>query len=212
MRSVLLPTIPKREYQNVNNPMISSTRKSFAVVMLAALLGSLAVGFGELRADEKPESISVFGAGNLVVPAEFKRVAPQSSIVAHEFHASLGEEKKEGEVARVTMMAAGGDVAANIDRWKGQFAGGDPKDQKTEEMKIGNWQVYIVDVTGSYAERMGGGPFAGGKLVNHENYAMTGAILVHPEGQKYFVKMVGPSEIVKANRKPFVSMIKSIGQ
>jgi hypothetical protein len=39
---------------------------------------------------------------------------------------------------------------------------------------------------------------------------MAGAILVHPEGRKYFVKMIGPAEVVKANRKSFVSMIKSI--
>ena len=163
------------------------------------------------RGEDKQETINVFGAGDLTVPAEFKRVDPQSSIIEHEFQASVGEAK-EGETARVTLMAAGGDVKANIDRWKGQFAGGDEKDQKTEEMKLGNWQVYIVDVSGNYAERMGGGPFAGGRVVNRENYAMAGAILVHPEGRKYFVKMIGPSDVVKANRKAFVTMIKSIGQ
>ena len=163
------------------------------------------------RGEDKQETINVFGAGDLKVPAEFKRVAPKSPIIEHEFQASVGEAK-EGETARVTLMAAGGDVKANIDRWKGQFAGGDEKDQKTEEMKLGNWQVYIVDGSGNYAERMGGGPFAGGRVVNRENYAMAGAILVHPEGRKYFVKMIGPSEVVKANRKAFVTMIKSIDQ
>jgi hypothetical protein len=163
-------------------------------------------------ADEKPTvSVDVLGDGNLTVPADFKPVAPKSSLLDREFEASLGEGK-DGQTARVTMMRAGGDVKANIVRWKGQFAGGDEKDQKTEEMKIGKWQVYLVDVSGNYAERMGGGPFAGGKVVNRENYAMTGAIIVHPEGQKYFVKMIGPADVVKANRKSFVSMIKSIGE
>lgn len=181
-------------------------------ILLAGLvmLSAIVTG-GTLRAEDKQESVSVFGDGNLKVPAEFKRVEPKSSIIEHEFQASAGEEKEE-QTARVTMMAAGGDVAANIERWKGQFAGGEKKDQKTEEMKIGNWQVFVVDVNGSYAERMGGGPFAGGKVVNHENYAMAGAILVHPQGRKYFVKMIGPAEVVKANRKAFVGMIKSIGQ
>ncbi len=110
------------------------------------------------------------------------------------------------------MMAAGGDVPANIKRWKDQFTGGDAAAQKTEEMKLGKWNVHIVDVSGSYAERMGGGPFAGGKVVNREDYAMAGAILVNPEGKKYFVKMIGPSKVVKANREAFVKMIKSIQQ
>ena len=108
------------------------------------------------------------------------------------------------------MMAAGGDVAENIKRWKGQFAGGDAEAQKTEETKAGNWQIHLVDVSGAYQERMGGGPFAGGKVVTRDHYAMTGAILVHPEGRKYFVKMIGPDDVVKANREAFVEMIKSI--
>jgi hypothetical protein len=165
----------------------------------------------DAAADGKAVTVSVFGDGELQIPAEFKRVEVQSGIIEHEFQAVVGDGK-EGQTARVTMMAAGGDVPANIERWKGQFTGGDPKDQKTEEMKLGNWQTFIVDVTGNFAERMGGGPFAGGKVVNRENYAMTGAILVHPEGQKYFVKMVGPTEVVKANRDAFVNMIKSIAK
>jgi hypothetical protein len=155
----------------------------------------------------KKESISVFGEANLSVPTEFKRVQPKSGMIAHEFQAT-----KDDATARVTMMRAGGGVDANIKRWQGQFTGGDKDAQETEEMKLGKWNVHIVDVSGSYAERMGGGPFAGGKVVNRENYAMTGAILVHPEGREFFVKMIGPQEVVKANRKAFVEMIKSIEQ
>ncbi|MFK8113102.1 MAG: hypothetical protein AB8B91_12920 [Rubripirellula sp.] len=158
---------------------------------------------------KKAESVSVFSEAKLAVPADFKRVEPQSRILEHEFQAKVGEGK-DGETARVTMMAAGGDVKANISRWQGQFAGGDAKARKTEEMTIGKWTVHVVDANGSFAERMGGGPFAGGKVINRENYGMTGAILVHPEGRKYFVKMIGPHAVVKANREAFMKMIKSI--
>lgn len=157
------------------------------------------------------ESIGIFGEGELQVPAQFKRVPPKSSILQHEFQAKVGDGG-DAKTARVTMMAAGGDVAANIKRWKGQFTGGDKDAQKSEEMTLGKWTVHIVDVNGSYAERMGGGPFAGGKVVNRENYAMAGAILINEAGRKYFVKMIGPGEVVKANREAFVKMIKSINQ
>ena len=186
-------------------------------VLIAALLtivfACFNVGVAKADATEtaKAESVSVFGEANLQVPADFKRVAPRSGIIQHEFQAKAGDGD-DAETARVTMMPAGGDVPANIKRWKGQFTGGDEAAQKTEEMKLGKWDVHIVDVSGSYAERMGGGPFAGGKVVNHENYAMAGAILVHPEGRKYFVKMIGPGKVVKANREAFVKMIKSIQQ
>ena len=157
----------------------------------------------------KTESIDIFGAGKIEVPAAFKRTKVKSRIIEHEFQAKEGEGDN-AKTARVTMMAAGGDVAANIKRWKGQFSGGDAEKQKSEEMKLGDWTVHIVDVNGSYSERMGGGPFAGGKTVERKDYAMAGAIMVHPEGRKFFVKMIGPSVVVKENRKAFVEMIKSI--
>ena len=163
----------------------------------------------EEKGEGKTEQVQVFGAGTLDVPSVFKRTKVANRIIEHEFQAKAGEGD-QAKTARVTMMAAGGDVAANIQRWKGQFSGGKDEDQKTTEMKLGDWQVHIVDVAGSYAERMGGGPFAGGRVVQRKDYAMAGAILVHPEGRKYFVKMIGPAAVVKANRKAFVEMIKSI--
>jgi len=187
--------------------------KTLFVGMLAVAVTLVTSGVAKADATEtaKKELVSVFGKANLAVPADFKRVEPKSRIIAHEFQAKAGEGDGAA-TARVTMMAAGGDVPANITRWKGQFAGGDAEAQKTEEMKLGDWQVHIVDVNGNFAERMGGGPFAGGKVVNRENYAMTGAILVDPDGRKFFVKMIGPMKVVKANRDAFVKMIKSIDQ
>jgi hypothetical protein len=161
-----------------------------------------------VQAEDTKQSVSVFGEGKITVPADFKRVEPKSRIIQHEFQAKTGEGD-DVKTARVTMMAAGGDVKANIQRWQGQFAGGDQDARKTEEMKVGKWKVYVVDVNGNFAERVGG-PFAGGKVVNRENYAMVGVILEDPNGRKFFLKMIGPAEVVKANRKAFVGMAKGI--
>ncbi len=159
------------------------------------------------EAEKAPQSVSVFDKAQLQVPAEFERTQPASRIVQHEFKVGQGET-----TARLTMMAAGGSVDDNIKRWKGQFSGGDEAAQKSEKMDIGKWTVHIVDVSGAYAERMGGGPFAGGKVVQRENYAMAGAIMIEPEGRQFFIKMIGPADVVKANREKFVAMVKSIGQ
>jgi len=156
---------------------------------------------------KKSETVSVFGEGTLTVPAAFERTQPKSRIIQHEFRAKAGDDES---TARVTMMGASGGVDANIKRWKGQFAGGDEDAQKTEEMKLGDWKIHLVDLSGRYGESMGGGPFAPGKTVQRENYGMAGAILVHPKGRTFFVKMIGPNEVVKANREAFVEMIKSI--
>ncbi|TWU20104.1 hypothetical protein Pla52o_46180 [Novipirellula galeiformis] len=162
------------------------------------------------NANAEAKTVDVFGEGELKVPSQFQATKPQSGIIEHEFVAKSTENEKA--TARVTFMAAGGDIQANIGRWKGQFSGGAADAQKSEEMKVGKWNVHIVDVSGKFQERMGGGPFFGGKTVERENYAMTGAIIVHPEGRKYFVKMVGPAEVVSENRAAFVQMIKSINK
>jgi len=155
------------------------------------------------------ESISVFGDATLAVPSSWETSKPASSIIEHEYVAKVGEGD-EAKTARVTMMAAGGDVQANIDRWKGQFKGGDAAAQKTETIKMGNWNVHVADLSGSFAETMGGGPFSGGKVVQREGYAMMGIILEHPEGKKYFIKVTGPMEVVKQTRPEVMKMLEAL--
>jgi len=181
----------------------------FAMTVFAIFAASLGVNSLEAEDAAVAESISVFGDAKLEVPSSWERKEPTSSIIEHEFVAKSGEGA-DAPTARVTMMAAGGDVRANIERWKGQFAGGDAAAQKTEEKKVGNWTVHIADLSGAFAETMGGGPFSGGKTVKRENYAMTGVILEHPEGRKYFIKVTGPMDVVKANRPMVVKMIEGL--
>ncbi|EMI41573.1 hypothetical protein RRSWK_05863 [Rhodopirellula sp. SWK7] len=170
----------------------------------------------EPATDAKSETINVFDSGTLVVPAEFKRAPKANNIIEHEFQASAGEGE-EAETARLTMMPASGGVKANIDRWIGQFSGSDRKTVGPKETQSGGWTVHVVEVSGQYATRMGGGPFAGGRMVRNDGYAMLGAILVEPEGdsprrRQYFVKMIGPESVIKANGESFKKMVTSVGQ
>ncbi|MEM9367255.1 MAG: hypothetical protein AAGD07_14785 [Planctomycetota bacterium] len=151
--------------------------------------------------------IPVFDKGTMEVPAAFKQVAPKSRIIQHEFEVKA--ESGEG-TARLTMMAASGGIEANIQRWKGQFGGDAKKVGETKKFQSGPFDCYVIDVTGSYAERMGGGPFFGGKTVQRENYAMLGAILATEDGRTFFVKLIGPADAVKPNEEAFVEMIKSV--
>ncbi len=187
------------------------TSSLFRWCTLAVALTMLTLGGTQSRGDEPAAAatVSVFGEKKLTIPQTWQRTRPQSSIVEHEFVVRSGEGD-DAPQARVTMMAAGGDVKANIDRWKTQFTGGDAAAQKTEEKKVGDWTVHLVDLSGNFKEMVGGGPFSGGKLVDRPNYAMAGLILVHPQGRKYFVKMTGPAEVVKASRQDLVQMLDGL--
>ena len=195
----------------MSNTSISKFRiRAFlAGVGFALLMGGFATADDAAKKESKPEEIDVFGVGSISVPGDFKRVQPKSRIIQHEFKVTADGESTP---ARLTMMGASGGVEANIKRWKGQFTGGDPDKQKSEEVAAGDWKVHIVDCSGEYAERMGGGPFAPGKTVMRKDYAMAGAILVEPKGRTFFVKMIGPAKVVDANRKAFVTMVKSVGK
>ena len=177
----------------------------FSAFTLCALVASVtALNVTAEEKADKPAEVKMFKTGSLSVPALFKKTKPANFVIEEEFKAGEGEK-----AARLTMMHASGGVEANIKRWKGQFAGGDPEAQKEETFEVGNYKVHVVDVNGSYAERMGGGPFAGGKVVQRKDYAMVGAIIKSPDGPTYFVKLIGPAETVKANREALVKMIKA---
>jgi hypothetical protein len=203
----------KISHDPIRKPLLlngeTMTIRTLAVTVFAVFATTLLTNPGNAQEAAAAESISVFGDAKLEVPSTWERKAPASSIIEHEFVAKSGEGD-DAPQARITMMAAGGDVKANIDRWKGQFTGGDAAAQKTEEKKIGNWTVHIADLSGSFAETMGGGPFSGGKTVKRDNYAMTGVILEHPEGRKYFIKVTGPMDVVKAARPDVVKMIEGL--
>ena len=179
--------------------------KSFAL-FLSAVLSTTALA--DHHGDHAATKVDVFESGSLSVPAKFKKVPAKSRIVQHEFMVP-----GEGEVApaRMTMMAAGGGVEANLNRWKGQF-GGEKEVGDTEEFKSGTFTVHTIDVAGTYADSMGGGPFSGGKKVMRDDYAMLGAILVSEKGPSYFVKMIGPAEVVMPNKEAFMGMVKAVGE
>lgn len=176
----------------------------------------------DTTASAEPTTIPIFDGATLLVPAEFKKTKKANNIIDHEFAVSLGEGD-DVQTARVTMMSATGGVHANIDRWIGQFSGSKKKVQPIEETVSGKWNVYVVTIAGEYAERIGGGPFAGGRLVKRPDYAMMGAILIEPSqdssGQlgfahrrEYFVKMIGPEPVIAAHSKAFKKMVNSVGQ
>ncbi|QDV13013.1 hypothetical protein CA51_28990 [Rosistilla oblonga] len=179
--------------------------RRFAFLAVFTISQTLVCSYGYA---EKVEAFG--GAIKMETPEAWKSVQPRSRIVEKEY--SISKEGVEGS-ARLTMMAAGGDIKANIDRWIGQFTaadGGSAKGSaKQEKLDVAGNEVHLIELQGTFKESMGGGPFAPGKTVKREDYEMLGAIVVN-DGRKFFIKMTGPKAIVEDQKAAFKAMLKGI--
>lgn len=117
-------------------------------------------------------------------------------------------------MARITVSSSRGSLDANLERWYGQFIQPDGKSSKdaakVEKFDVAGQSVHFVDLTGTYQESMGGGPFAPGKIVKREDYQMLGAIVVTKAGDQYFIKMTGPKDVCSKLSEGFKKMLKEM--
>jgi len=155
--------------------------------------------------------IVLAGKYRLTVPQGWQRRTPAISMIEYEFSVpAVAGDPRDG---RVTFMAAGGSVEANIQRWINQFEhpqGQAASDQvKQETLEIAGTRVHLVDITGTYMESSG--PMMG-NAVPRENYRMLGAVIESQEGLNYFIKFYGPEKTVAANADAFRKMIESLHQ
>lgn len=143
----------------------------------------------------------------LSVPGDWENRQPKSSIVNYEFAAPAAEGETAG--GRFTVMAAGGGVQANLDRWFGQFKqpdGGSTKEKaKVEKRTFNGHDVHIADISGTFEDKPG--PMAPG--MQRENYRMLGAIIVTPQAE-FFLKFTGPENTIAKHRKAFMAMLEGM--
>jgi len=149
------------------------------------------------------------GKLKLQVPGHWTKETPKFDMIESEF--KIPATEGESLPGRVTIMASGGPVEANIDRWIGQFQQPDGKDTKDktkiEKKTISHATVHIVEISGTYLDAAGGPQ---GPKTERENYMMLGAIIEMPESGNYYVKSYGGQETMKANRDGFKKMIEGL--
>jgi hypothetical protein len=108
--------------------------------------------------------------------------------------------------AELSITQVGGDVASNIERWKGQFEGGPTP--KTEERTVGDLKVTLVFVEGTYK---GMSMPAAGPADPKKDWALLGAVVEWPgHGDNYFFKMTGPKKTVDGARAGFDELLGSL--
>ncbi len=160
-------------------------------------------------AQQNPAKIDIAG-GKLVLtaPEAWTRKMPQIRIIEHEF--AIPAAEGDDTDGRMTVMAAGGSVEANVDRWYTQFSqpdGGSTRDRaKVKKLSAGGQVVYLVDMAGTYKDQRG--PVA--PAVERPDYRMLGAIITTSDTGNYFFKFYGPARTVSENEAAFVKMIEGI--
>ena len=107
----------------------------------------------------------------------------------------------DADDAEMSVLAASGGVAANVQRWEGQFGGAKAK---TSERTVGGLKVTTVEIHGTYAgSGMPGAPSSGPK----EKQVLLAAIVeTEPE---HFFKLVGGEKTVEKARPDFEKLVAS---
>lgn len=145
------------------------------------------------------------GALAFDAPEAWRSVRPKSGILEKELSITP-PDGVEAQPARLTLMAAGGGVQANLDRWVGQFQETEGE-AATEKLTVDGMPATTIDVSGTYLESAGG-PF--GPKTPRPDYRMLGAIVETGGSGVYFFKLIGPAETVDPAADGFRAMIESL--
>jgi hypothetical protein len=101
----------------------------------------------------------------------------------------------------------GGNVAANLERWKGQFSNpdGSPTYENVARDSAGTFPITVAEYRGTYARGIGAGDAATAK----RGQSLVAAIAETPRGTLFF-QLFGATENVSPQRNALVSFVKSL--
>ena len=105
-----------------------------------------------------------------------------------------------------------GGVYDNVNRWLGQF-GKEPVQSMDvlEEIEVaGEGKFYLVEAYGTFSVSRMGGDGVSRKVNQKEDWGMLGVYGTNQIFGGFSVKMTGPAEEIKANKKAFILACKTI--
>src|SRR5204863_3869276 len=148
---------------------------------------------------DAPKTFKV-GDFNFTRPAKWEWVEVTSSMRKAQLKVPGTDKSQSAEVVFFYFGEGnGGGTKANVDRWLGQFE--EKSNPKVEDVTVNKRRVTYVEVEGTY---MSGMP--GGARTAQPKSMLEGAIIESNEGN-VFVKMTGPTAIVKEAKAAFRKMV-----
>ncbi|MEM9445040.1 MAG: hypothetical protein AAGA18_06780 [Verrucomicrobiota bacterium] len=152
---------------------------------------------------EKTEEIKEFnvGAFQFDIPEDWNWIETSSPMRAAQLSFINEDLKKKVDVVFFHFgRGQGGQVHANLERWKSQF---NPLDESEiyNAIREGN-VIHYLSAKGTYNRGI-----PGGKVTPVKDSGLLGAIIEHPRGS-VFAKMTGPYAVVKTATLAFRTMIE----
>ena len=135
-------------------------------------------------------------------PQGWLREAPKSRMRAAQFRLPGPEGV---DAAEVSVIAAGGSVKGNIDRWKGQFQS--PPKSEVHATKVDGISITSVTLEGTFILKSS--PMAPGPGTPMPDFIVR-ALIIEAPGGTLFVKGWGPSATMKRWDKSFMALAESV--
>ncbi|MFT7583072.1 MAG: hypothetical protein ACI9MR_004758 [Myxococcota bacterium] len=110
----------------------------------------------------------------------------------------------------VTIVVAGGDVASNIARWRGQFK--EKTDPLMAKTQVAGREVTLVEIAGTFLWKAS--PMAPGAGEERADYIVRGVIIPGEGGRHVFVKGWGPAKTMiqwKPSFENLANTLKAVG-
>ncbi|MCA9036454.1 MAG: hypothetical protein KDA91_15070 [Planctomycetaceae bacterium] len=173
-----------------------------AILTLALCLTASQVLADEKASNEKPATqAAAFGKLTLNLPSTWKDAEVVSRMrLGKTYHTPVAEgDKDPGELTVFSFPGGGGGVAANIQRWIGQFQSAGRK-SSIKTGKAGESTYYLAEISGTYKKSIG--PPIQQRTEDMEGYRMIGVIL-EADGEVYYLKLTGPDATIRAQAHAF---------
>jgi hypothetical protein len=106
----------------------------------------------------------------------------------------------------LAFFSFGGDVASNLERWRGMVVDADnkPSTAQANTLNPNGLAIHTIEMTGTYMDGMPGGP-----RTPRENWTFRGAI-IETEGRLTFIRMTGPKAQMEAAASGWETLVRSI--
>ncbi len=171
--------------------------------VLASLLVATALGASDLAGQGSTITLLDYKAN---VPAAWVSKTPSSTSRLAQFIAP-GSDSAE-IVVFFFGASMGGNVDANLTRWRGQFSNGDakPASERVTRDSSGTFPLTIAEYSGTYRRGIGMGSADSVRT----GQTLIATIVETPRGAM-FIQLFGPSARVATERDAFLKFVKGIG-